>query len=201
MQPHRVALVALLVGAVLPVVPASAAPPKVTKACLLITDVEGDGTINPLGLKSPALDILSADVSSGRNEVTAIMRLQSGTVENDYYLLGGAQWNLNLTVGGIKYSFYARWTSVFTNGTNQELGGGLTAGSNPSTPPATFRREGNNFVWTVSRAAMPALKKPKTYLYPTGANSGADSLSADSAAPAKPNIKYLDKSPSCLVSK
>ena len=194
MQVRRLALAGLVLGTVLPAVPATAAakPP-----CKQISDVEGDGTV--LGLSSPALDILSADISSGRKEVTATLRLKSAAVEGDNYLRGGAIWNFNVTAGGVNYSFYARWPSAVTV-TPPALYGGLTAGNNPSSPAATFRRVGNDFLWTVSRAAVPALKKAKAYILVSGASSGANSFSADSASP-KPNTKYLDKSVTCLRSK
>jgi hypothetical protein len=196
MQLRRLALAALALGALLPAVPASAAKPK---PCKQVTDEEGDGRINPAGLSSPALDILSADISSGPKEVTAILRLKSTAIESDNLLAGGALWNFNVTAGGVKYSFYARWSSAVTI-SPRVLAGGLTAGSNPSNPLATFKKVGTTFVWTVSRAAFPSLKKPKAYILVTGASSGADSLSADSAS-AKPDTKYLDKTVTCLPSK
>ncbi|MDQ1710873.1 MAG: hypothetical protein QOE45_323 [Frankiaceae bacterium] len=199
MQLRRFALAVLVLGVALPTVPAIAAAKPKPLPCKQISDDPGDGRINPLGLSSPALDILSADVSSGRNEVTATLRLKSAAVENDNYLRGGAIWNFNVTVSGTNYSFYARWPSVVTVDP-PALYGGLTAGSNQSSPVATFRRVGNDFVWTVSRAAINGLKKPKTSILVTGASSNADSLSADSA-PAKPDTKYLDKTPTCLPSK
>lgn len=195
MHARRLALAAVVLGATLPTIPATAAPKK-PLPCKQIVDDEGDGTT--FGLRSPALDVLSADISSGPKEVTAIMRLKSTAVENDNYLLGGAIWNFNVTAGGIKYSFHAVWPTIVTP--NRELRGGLTAGSNPSSPAATFRRVGNDFIWTVSRAAIPALKKPKQYIYVTSASSGANSSGGDSAF-AKPNTKYLDKSLTCLRSK
>jgi hypothetical protein len=195
MQLRRVALAVLVLGSLLPAVPASAAKPK---PCKQITDDEGDGAVNPLGLKSPALDVLSADVSSGKTQVTAILRLKSGAVESDPYLKGGAQWNFNVTAGGIKYSFYAKWPTAINPA--PALYGGLTAGNNPATPAATFTRVGNDFLWTVPRAAMPILKKSKQYIFVTSASTGADSLSADSAFAAV-NTKYLDKTVTCLPSK
>jgi hypothetical protein len=198
MQPRRLVLAALVLPA-LAVTPASAAnkpKPKPKVSCNLVKDAEGDGTV--LGLSSPALDILSADISSGPTEVTAILRLKSGAVENDPYLTGGAIWNFNVTVDDIKYSFTATWPTIVTP--NRQLSGGLTAGSSRSQPEATFRRVGNDFLWTVGRAAIPGLKKAKQFILVTGASSGADSTGADGAS-AQPGTKYADKSPSCLKSK
>lgn len=194
MQTSRVALAAIVLGATLPAVPAMAAKPL---PCKQVTDEEGDG--RSLGLSSPTLDVLSADISTGPREVTAVLRLKSGAVESDNVLAGGALWNFNVTAGGIKYTFFATYPGVVTLGP-RELKGGLTAGSNPSVPEATFRRVGNDFYWTVSRAAIPALKKAKQYIFVTSATSGANSTGGDSGF-AKPNTKYLDKSPSCLRSK
>ena len=198
MSLRRVALVALAASVALPGVPAAAAMKK-PLPCKQIVDAEGDGTGNPTVLSSPALDVLSADLSTGPKEVTAVLRLKSTKVEDDNALRGGAIWNFNVVAGGIKYSFYARWPSA-VRVEPPALYGGLTAGSNESTPKATFRRVGDTFVWTVSRAAMPALKKAKQYVTITTASSGANSLSADEAY-AKPNTRYLDKTPTCLPSK
>jgi hypothetical protein len=197
-QLRRLALAVLVLGSTVPAVPAlAAAKPK--PVCLLVKDDAGDGSVKPAGVNSPALDILSADVSSGRTQVTATLRLKSGSIESDPALTGGAIWNFNVTVTGVSYSFYARWPSVVTL-SPRVLYGGLTAGNDPSKPAATFRRVGNDFVWTVARSAFSGLAKPKTPIVVMGASSGADSLSADSA-PAAPNTKYIDKTPSCLVSK
>ena len=198
MSLRRVALAALAASVAVPGIPAEAAKKK-PLPCKQILDDEGDGAINPTLLESAALDILSADLSSGPKEVTAVLRLKSTKVEDDNALRGGAIWNFNVVAGGIKYSFYARWPSA-VRVDPPALYGGLTAGSNESTPPATFRRVGDTFVWTVSRAAMPALKKPKQYVTVTSASTGANSLSADEAY-AKPNTRYLDKTPTCLPSK
>lgn len=195
MHVRRLVLAALVVGLAAPVAPAVAATRK--PPCYQITDDAGDGNV---GLaKSETLDVLSADISSGPKEVTGILRLKSTAVENDNVLKLGGSWNLNFTVNKVKYSFYANWNGIY-GGTTPALTGGMTAGNNKSNPPATFQRKGNNFLWTVPRAAIDGLKKPKTYLYPTNANSGALQQGGDSAF-SKVNTKYLDKSPSCLPSK
>ena len=194
MQVRRLALAALVLASTLPAVPAMAAKPL---PCKQVSDDEGDG--RNLGLSSQTLDVLSADISSGPKEVTAILRLKSAAVESDNVLFGGALWNFNVNVGGIKYTFWATYPGLVNNGP-RKLDGGLTAGSNPSVPAATFRRVGNDFVWNVSRAAFPTLKKPKQYIFVTNATSGANSTGGDSAY-AKENTKYLDKSATCLRSK
>jgi hypothetical protein len=192
-QLRRLALAALVLGLAAPAAPALAA----AKPCKQVSDDEGDGSA--MGVKSPVLDVLSADVSSGKTMVTAILRLKSADVENDNVTKLGGSWDFNVTVGGIKYVFFARWPGIY-GGTTPKLDGGLTAGNNESTPKATFQRKGNTFVWTVSRKAIAALKRPRTYMYPTSASSGALSTGGDSAF-SKPGTKYLDKSPSCLASK
>jgi hypothetical protein len=199
MQLRRLTLVALVLGVTLPALPAVASTkpkPKAKPSCKQISDDEGDG--RSLAVSSPTLDVLSADISSGAKEVTATLRLKSADVEHDNMLPGGAIWNFNVTIDGIKYSFHATWSTVVSP--TRQLTGGLTAGSNPSSPEATFRRVGNDFVWTVSRAAFPSLKKAKQYIYVTSATSGANSFGGDGAQ-AKPGTKYLDRSPSCLPSK
>jgi hypothetical protein len=201
-QPRRLALGALALGIALPTAPSVAtakpAPKPPPKACKQISDAEGDGVVQPTGLSSPTLDILSADISSGKKEVTGTLRLKGAAVETDNVARLGEAWNLNFTVSGVKYVFFARYTGNVTAGT-PALTGGLTVGGSRSDPEATFRRVGNDLVWSVVRKAVDGLKKPKTYIEVTSANSGAGSLSADTAL-AKPNTRYLDRSPSCLTS-
>jgi hypothetical protein len=202
MQLRRTVVALLVAGSLLPAVPASAAkakpkPKPKPPVCFLIKDDEGDGTAGPF--KTDTLDVLSADISTGPKEITAILRLKSGAIETDNYLKLGGIWNFNITAGGTNYSFYAQWPSAVRT-TPQKLVGGLTVGNNDSTPAAVFRKDGNNFVWTVSRAAMAPLRKPNQSITVTSATSGAASFGGDSAF-AKPNTKYLDKYPSCLRSK
>ena len=194
MQLRRLALAALVLGA-LPLTAANAAK---ALPCKQISDIEGDG--HTAGVSSAALDLLSADISTGPKEITATLRLKSSAVESDNALVGGAIWNFNVTAGGIKYTFSAQWPSIFTVG-ERKLEGDLTAGSNPSNPPATFKRVGNDFLWTVPRAAMPVLKKSKQFIEITSATSGANSLGGSDSAFAKTGTKYLDKTPTCLRSK
>lgn len=198
MQSRRLALGALVLGIALPAAPSVAAAKPAPKACKQISDAEGDGVVQPTVLSSPTLDILSADISSGKKEVTGTLRLKSAAVETDNVARLGEAWNLNFTVSGVKYVFFARYTGNVAAGT-PALTGGLTVGGSRSDPEATFRRVGNDLVWSVVRKAVDGLKKPKTYIEVTSANTGAGSLSADTAL-AKPNTKYLDKSPSCLAS-
>jgi hypothetical protein len=195
---RRLALGAFVLGIALPTAPAVAARPP-AKVCKQIVDAEGDGDVQPTGVvSSPTLDILSADISSGKKEVTGTLRLKSAAVETDNVARLGEAWNLNFTVTGVHYVFYARYTGAVAAGT-PELTGGMTVGGNRSDPAATLKRVGNDLVWSVARKAVDGLKKPKTSIELNGANTGASSLSADTALP-KPNTKYLDKSPSCLVS-
>ena len=194
MQLRRLALGALALGIVLPATPGFAA----AKVCKQIKDGENDAAVAGV-LASPALDILSADVSSGKKEVTGTIRLKSADLANDNALRLGAGWNLNFTVSGVKYTFFARWSGNIS--ATPELTGGLTRGNNRSDPPATLRQSGNDLVWSVPRKAVDGLKKAKQYIYINSANTGAASLDGDSALPPKPNTRYLDKTPSCLVSK
>lgn len=179
--------------------PATAAPKKV---CLQITDPKGDGRAEGTGvLSSPTLDVLSADISTGRSTVSGIMRLKSAAVEPDHVAKLGERWNLVFTVRGVKYVFFARYTG-YSQGPAPAWEGGMTVGGTGerSNPEATFRREGDNLLWSVSRKAVDGLRKPKTYLFINSAGSGVASFGADGAS-AKPGTKYLDRAPSCLVSK
>jgi hypothetical protein len=197
MQLRRLVLAALVLSTTLPV-PAAMAAKARPLPCKQIADDEGDG--HTAGMSSAALDILSADISTGAKEITATLRLKSTAVENDNALFGGADWSFNVLVGGTKYSFSAQWPSVVSI-EPRKLSGGLTAGSNVSNPPAKFQVVGNDFLWTVSRAAMPPLKRAKQYIEITSASSGANSLGGSDSAFAKPGTKYLDKTPTCLRSK
>ncbi|HWL35383.1 MAG TPA: hypothetical protein VNQ77_04255 [Frankiaceae bacterium] len=201
MRVRPLIMCAVLLGLAAPfgTLPATASAKKI---CLQITDPEGDGRADGAGaLSSPTLDVLSADISTGKTTVNGIIRLKSAAVDPDHVAKLGERWNLVFTVRGVKYAFFARYTG-YSQGPTPAWEGGMTVGGTGerANPDATFRREGNNLLWSVSRTVVDGLKKPKTYLFINNAGSGVASFGADGAAP-KPGTKYLDRAPSCLAAK
>jgi hypothetical protein len=204
MQLRPLAIGAIVLGLAATAVPAGAAPkPKPKPICFQITDEEGDGYAEGSGglLSTPTLDILSADISSGKNEVSGIIRLKSAKVEGDNAASLGVRWGLVYIVQGVKYAFYARYTG-YSEGANPKWYGGMTVGGTGvrSDPEAVFKRDGNNLLWSVSRKAVSGLKKANQFLIIENATSGTLTFGADAASP-KPGAKYLDRAPHCLPSK
>lgn len=196
----------LVIGTLVLGLAATAAPAThagaVRKACKLITDDEGDGHADGVpGFESDTIDVLSADVSSGRTQVTGIMRLKSLHVDGDPVAATGERFALIFTVGGTKYTFWARYDGVMGTSANK-WGGGLSVGvgGDQSKPTAQFRLDGSSIVWTVDRSALEPLKRGRQDFVLNAANTSVFSFGADGAT-AKPNTKYRDRAPSCLPSK
>jgi len=98
-------LAALALGAAVLAAPAAQAKPPV---CKQVTDAQGDahvgGDMNTTGQGSyQALDILSADVATGANNVVGALRLK--TTKPDQTLVTGRTYYLRWTVKGITQGF------------------------------------------------------------------------------------------------
>jgi hypothetical protein len=160
---------------------ALAAPKPV---CKLVVDPEGDGTHRATGLKSPALDILSADVSTGKKEVVGIIRLKTTNTSSDPLARLGMNWSLAFQIAGKNYAFSAsRRTNIITG----------AATDNGATFDAT------SITWRAPRKDFdPLVKKPgKHVIEGIAAESWVYGGSADTAT-ATPATKYRDFYPSCL---
>jgi len=188
-----IAAVALAVAGTTPAVAARRAPVKI---CNLMTDAKGDGTWNVAPtVSSPALDILSADIATGRNELVAVLRMQTVDTASDAWRQAlGFEWAFGANGSGTRYEFKLRRGI----GPNPSDNWSVTIGD--TTPKFTYQILNNNtLVWRIQRRDAPALNRAKLVWTDFGANTKALSSTADNAS--NPNSKYPDKAASCVAAR
>jgi hypothetical protein len=180
------------------------APPPV---CNQLTDDANDatfgGSLNATGQPSSAtLDILSADIASGKKNVVAAIRLRS--LEKDTWTTGGSSYTLSWVSDGVKRAFtyrtYADSTPADATFDADTATGTLTdlipvvATVTPATATITF---------TMARKLEPSLKKTGISFTELGVNSsmgvnrqgGYTSSGMDAATSPR---KYTDGALTCL---
>jgi hypothetical protein len=187
---------ALLTGLALAIAttasPVSPAATAAVRYCNILSDVKGDGDGGfYFFIESPALDIISADIATGKNELVAVLRLASLTTESDnWQYTGGFGWNMGATLSGVDYTFgYTR------PGFDGEPYHGVKVGN--TSPNYTFAIEGTSLVWRIKRSELASLnKKPNQSFTEFRATTDAWGSTADTAT--APGKKYPDKAPSCV---
>lgn len=188
------AAVALAVAGTSPAIAARRpAPPKI---CNLMTDAKGDGTWNMApGVTSPALDILSADIATGRNELVAVLRMQTVDTASDTWRQAlGFEWAFGANGSGTRYEFKMR------RGIGPNPSDIWTVTVGDTTPKFTYQILNNNtLVWRLQRKDVPALNRAKLFWTDFGANTKALSSTADNAS--NPNSKYPDRAASCVTAR
>lgn len=196
MRPHT-ALIAVVAVALAAPVPASAAtkkkaPPPPPPACNLITDPPGDGKSGSGLVNSDALDIISGDIATGKNEIVAVLRLKSNAFKDTWHY-GGYTWRMAGTAAGQKWSFRAGNDAFGTVRYAMEIG---TTGI----PQVTFEMgPGNTLVWRAKRSDVAALARPNLVWTDFSANTAWLSTPADQTELSKK--VYKDKQPSCVLAK
>lgn len=169
--------------------------PKPVTYCNLLKDNTGDGRSSTYSfVTSPALDVVTADIATGKNELVAVLRVTNQNTAGDNWLtVGGYGWVFGATAGGIPYTFTYNRRGMF-NGGGERFS--ATVGTAPVT--ATFSVVGNTFVWKVTRKQLTALNKKAGQTFSAfHAESQFNGSTADSAYSA-PTVKYPDKALSCV---
>lgn len=187
---------------------ASAAARKPT--CLLVVDAAGDGTTADVVSNRDSLDVLSADVATGKRNLVAVVRLASA--QADPTLTPGVTYRFTWRAGLVDQGVT---TVVYTDGTrvavfDPDLGNNSAADARDVA--FDMNQATNSLVWTVSRKLNPALGKKGVKLsafsvradpavnlstrgYGVNWTSTLDSKWGDSATSTK---TYLDLAPSCV---
>ena len=170
--------------------------------CLQITDATGDSSFNGAPLAPASLDILSADIATGAQNLVAVLRLKSLTAEP--YQATGTSYSFEFTLGGaaqkLGYAVSATGTSIATY-TPAGLGSDVPAKATLDTAAATI-------TWTVPRKSVAGLKTKGAKLTGLGVSaspavfveSGGSSFSfvgnpADTASTSK---SYTDGTKTCV---
>lgn len=164
--------------------------------CKLILDDEGDGRTYGGAIKSDMLDITSGDIASNGSRIAATLRLKSSSPSGDTWVaIAGYSWAMDFKLAGQKYTFQL----VRGTGANGGVTGHFVLPSGDRADSTLkFSMANNAITWSISRKAVAALSKSKTFT-DLGAGSWATvgtKLNADAAG--KPGVKYTDQWPSCL---
>jgi hypothetical protein len=168
--------------------------PKPITYCNLLKDNTGDGRSSTYSfVTSPALDIVTADIATGKNELVAVLRVTNQNTAGDNWLtIGGYGWVFGATAGGVPYTFTYNRRGAFNGGGESSSATVGTAGVT-----ATFSVVGNTFVWRVTRKQLTALNKKAGQSFSAfHAESTFNGSTADSAYTA-PSVKYPDRGLSC----
>lgn len=186
------AAVAVAIAATTPAVAAVRRPPA--KVCNLMTDEKGDGTWSVPGVQSPALDIISADIATGRNELVAVLRMQTLDTASDTWRQAlGFEWAFGANGSGTRYEFKMR------RGIGPNPSDIWTVTVGDTSPKFSTQIVGNTLVWRLQRKDVPSLTRAKLSWTDFGANTKALSSTADNAS--NSNAKYSDKQPSCVAAR
>lgn len=177
---------------------ADAAPRPPAKLCNLVVDDTGDykgGTYS--GQASNAVDILSADIATGKTELVAVMRVPTTDTSNDTWRkLGSYEWLVGANLNGVDYKLKYKVNSQFANDT-----GVATAEVGNTTPPVTVTVKPTEIIWKIKRTDLPSLtKRPNQIFTAIRATTSVWGGSADTAT-AEQGTKYPDKAPSCVAAK
>jgi hypothetical protein len=169
--------------------------------CLQVVDDTGDGTVG--ASSHDALDIVSADVATGKKNLVAAVRLKS--LAADPVLAGGTTYTFVFTIGGVAHQLSYKVYSTGETKATITIGSGIDGVTGPAS--AVVDQGTATILWTVPRKSIPSLKKPGAKLtgldaksafgfnaqLPTGTSefsSGSDDASTGRA--------YVDNTPTCL---
>lgn len=197
MRLRSLALGTLALGVL--VAPSADAAPK--KYCNLHSDPKGDVRYYIPTIDSDALDILSADVATGKNELVATLRVVTTNTANDLDSKLGFKWGVGFTANGVDYEFgVARSSGGLVPGAKQiDSPSASIGGEHLDGKLYTYKVEGNTFVWRVPRKNVKALAKPRLIFTTFRAGSMANGSSADNGS--TPTSRYPDRALSCVKAK
>ena len=177
---------------------ADAAPRPPAKVCNLVIDDTDDykgGAWS--GQASNAVDILSADIATGKTELVAVIRVPTtDTASDTWRKLGSYEWLVGANLNGVNYKLKYKVNSTF--GSDR---GEATAEVGNTTPPVKVEVKAQEIIWRIKRTDLPSLtKRPNQVFTAIHATTSVWGGSADDAL-AEKDVKYLDKRPSCVVAK
>ncbi len=192
-----VAAAALGVAGVL-AVPAVAASKTV---CLQVVDDTGDGNVG--ASSHDALDIVSADIATGKKNLVAAVRLKS--LAADPVLTGGTTYTFAFAIGGVPHTLTYRTYATGEENASITIGTGIDAVSGAA--DAVVDQGTATLTWTVARKSIPALKKPGAKITGLVAKTGfglnvtlptGTSQFSSQADDASTGRSYVDNTPTCL---
>lgn len=169
----------------------AATKPRPKPLCTLLKDDSGDGTWVVPVVESPALDIISGDISTGPKTMVAVLRLGSTDFAptSDKWSSTGYSWSFGVTSSlGQKYQFEAARHVTGTMDEDVTVDG--------KSVPFQFKIVGKTFVWTIQRKVSPNLSRPKNVFREFRGGSEVESSTADGAFTGA--SVYPDRASSCV---
>ena len=198
MNPRFAVAAAVLGVAGVLAVPAVAASKTV---CLQVVDDTGDGNVG--ASSHDALDIVSADVATGKKNLVAAVRLKS--LAADPVLAGGETYTFAFSIGGVAHLLSYKVYSTGETKATISIGEGIDA---VTTLVSAVADPGTaTILWTVPRKSVPALKKPGGKLTGLVAHTGfglnaqlqtGTSEFSSGSDDASTGRSYVDNTPTCL---
>lgn len=201
-------------GAAAAVAKAKAKPKPVKPVCLMLTDAPGDAKVGGQGSNYPVDDIISADISTGKKTIVAVLRLASGDTASG--IPTGATYKLQWTqtqkgsdgkTSTTQAAFY--FYTYATGGTSGGFGTSTDPNFGPSdkTPvsQATMNSQGV-ITWVMNRkdasvtngAKFSQLAASSTMAINYQIPGGTSHFSSDSIDDATGHLSYTDMQPSCV---
>ena len=163
--------------------------------CNLVTDPANDtGLGAPQSpVRTPAHDITSIDVATGKKTLVVVMRLTSTKITDDPAASNGMNWQVQFKIGTVSHVFKRAVTrdGAFTDTATQD--GKAIAG-------LVVKADAKSITWTVPRTNVPKLKGKNVMLAQFYSATASTGLSYDYAPDgARPSDKtYMDRTQSCL---
>lgn len=181
---------------------AGAAPKK--PVCMQVVDATGDGMAWG-ATKSDSVDIVSADIATGKRNLVAAMRLTS--VQREALQTTGVSYIWTWTVGGVKQSVAYHVYATGETAGRFDADASTNSLSEEINVPAVADLATNTITWTVARKHVEPLKKAgaKFSGFSVRTVSGINNqisgegrsqlATSDTAASGK---TYTDLTPTCL---
>lgn len=162
-----------------------------TPSCKLITDDSGDGRVSAAPVfASEAADIVMGDIAAGKKTVVGVLKVGRTSTSGDNMATFGIDLTLSFTLQGTRYSFHrdTNGSTVTHSFTGNPKGRVALTSKEVKVTADTIR-------FTIPRALVPGLKKPKSKFTELTARSDIYAFQADAAVSTK---TYVDLYPSCL---
>jgi hypothetical protein len=191
--------VAAATGLLLSGAAASAASKPPAKVCRQILDDAGDGTNVPGGPSNDSLDILSADIATGKKNLVVAVRLKS--VARDAALPGGTTHLFRFSAAGTQHDLVYR---VFAGGETEAT---MAVGTSEFPVLGVVDVSTATITWTVPRKLVPGLKRAGTKIGSMSVTSsvgnnvklgGGGTRGGFNADHAETGRTYTDGTPTCL---
>jgi hypothetical protein len=192
-RPLLLTAVAATLATMTPAMAATKAKPITD--CNLVQDKTGDGHSSTYSfVSSPALDLVSADIATGKGELVAVLRLGgTTTTDSNWGTIGSYGWDLKAQAGGVSYEFQMTRRTPLNGGGDHWS---ATVGGADVAMKAT-KITANSLEWHISRSLLTALNKKAGQVFTAfDAHTSWNSSTADTPDKALP--KYPDKAKSCV---